>query len=214
VSLNCGTSAGGGVSPSTPSIEPEAIKTPAPASEIPSPTTEVDTPASAVGQNVGLSASPDAAPLPAGAVQMESGLNAYVAYPDGGKPNDTCFLNPSAPTSDADSDYLDTVKYSVRRGQTLSWTQLSHISGVEHCADGERFIFSAGVANVAKYGKKCKKLGTWPSYGSYGDSIPADGAITVAGGMKAKKKGKCRITIRSDRGGVVITQGRILLRIR
>ena len=212
--MNCQTSAGGGgVNPIVPSSEPEVIETPAP--EISSPTTEVDTPSSSVGENVGLSASPNAAPLPAGAVQMESGLNAYVAYPDGGKPNDTCFLNPSAPNFGEWGEGLDTVKYSARRGQTLSWAELSNISGVEYCADGERFIFSAGVANVAKYGKKCRELGARPQYESkYGDWIPADGAITVAGGVKAKKKGKCRITIRSDRGGVVITTGRILLRIR
>ena len=203
-----------GVSPSTPSIEPEVIETPAPAPEIPSPTTEVDTPTSSVGENVGLSASPNAAPLPAGAVQMESGLNAYVAYPDGGKPNDTCFINPSAPTSTT-RESLDPVKYSVRRGQTLSWVQLSHISGVEYCADGKGYNVNGGVAKVAKYGKKCKKVGGLPQFlPPDAGALPADGAITVAGGVKAKKKGKCRIFFNSNRGYVAGLSGLIELRIR
>lgn len=219
VSLNCGISAGGGVSPSTPNIEPEAIETPAPAPEIPSPTTEVDTPTSAVGQNVGLSASPNAAPLPAGAVQMESGLNAYVHYvgnnlDDGLKPNDTCFINPSVAK---DQPNQDRVKYSVRRGETLSWREVSNISGVEYCADGPFFNFSVWVKK--KGAKNCKEIGQYISVnerfpGTVSFEPRSQGAITNAGGIKAKKKGKCVIGIRAQRGGMAIIHGEISLRIR
>ena len=198
LSLSCGSSFGGGGAsvPSTPTPAPEAAPPPVPAPT--APTTPVDPPASGGGS--GLVALGTA--LPEGALQVGSGNNAYVTYTTD-KPDDTCFVNPSAPTQFMQKD-LRPIKYTVRRGDTLSWTQISHISGVEYCADGPLFNFSASA-----FGKNCKNLGSPPN-----SANPSTSGITAPGGVRATKRGKCGISVRTQRGGATIIHGAIDLRIR
>jgi hypothetical protein len=142
-----------------------------------------------------------------GVTQVGTGNARYITYADG-KPNDTCFDNPSAQASFV-NDYLEPVRYNVRKGDTLTWAQISNISGVEYCADGDFFNFGAN-----SIGKRCTTIGTSPQFYPSESESTASGSITVRGGVKAKKKGNCRITVRTQRGGAAVIHGEILLRIR
>ena len=133
-----------------------------------------------------------------------------IEYTDG-RPADTCIDNPGATGGWAMPD-LPRKTITARRGTLLTWADLSIRSGVDYCSDMNFGNFLASGGGRVKGKPVCKDVGEFPDYRDY-DSRAGE-AITKPGGVKLLRKGTCYVAFRAQRGGLSITTGQLVVKVR
>jgi hypothetical protein len=145
--------------------------------------------------------------LPTGAVVVGEGLDRFISYNNNRQP-DTCFTNPGgAGAGKYTINRRATQNITMSPGASLTWVQISNITGVDYCTDGATFTLSV---NLAKRSTSCKKLGINPQF--YGPREAQYAPVTLAGGFQALKGGTCLLNVSGTRGG--LSEDNALLRIK
>jgi len=129
-----------------------------------------------------------------------------------GRPADTCHRNPTG--AGAFTGIKGVRNAIIRVGQLLTWAEISRLSDVNYCTDGEFGSFGAGVAVGKKF---CREVGDGLSYDTQqlgGRGADVAQPITVSGGVKGTKRGTCKLNVRSQRAGLSIEQSVLVLRVR